>query len=60
MVNFGYTTLMTELSSDHAAVVRRPCGPDLDAVAEAVSTYADAGFTDIAVAPGAVARLRFA
>jgi len=26
-----------------------PCGPDLDAVAEAVSTYVDAGFTDIAV-----------
>jgi G6PDH family F420-dependent oxidoreductase len=26
-----------------------PCGPDLDAIAEAVSKYVDAGFTDIAV-----------
>jgi G6PDH family F420-dependent oxidoreductase len=26
-----------------------PCGPDLDAIAEAVSAYIDAGFTDIAV-----------
>jgi len=26
-----------------------PCGPDLDAIAEAVGAYVDAGFTDIAV-----------
>ena len=26
-----------------------PCGPDLDAIAEAVKEYVDAGFTDIAV-----------
>ena len=26
-----------------------PCGPDLDAIAEAVKAYVDAGFTDIAV-----------
>jgi G6PDH family F420-dependent oxidoreductase len=26
-----------------------PCGPDLDAIAEAVSAYVEAGFTDIAV-----------
>ena len=26
-----------------------PCGPDLDAIAEAVEKYVDAGFTDIAV-----------
>jgi G6PDH family F420-dependent oxidoreductase len=26
-----------------------PCGPDLDAIAEAVKPYVDAGFTDIAV-----------
>jgi G6PDH family F420-dependent oxidoreductase len=26
-----------------------PCGPDLDAIAEAVSAYIEAGFTDIAV-----------
>lgn len=26
-----------------------PCGPDLDAIVEAVSAYGDAGFTDVAV-----------
>jgi G6PDH family F420-dependent oxidoreductase len=26
-----------------------PCGPDLDAIAEAVSEFADAGFTDVAL-----------
>ncbi|AZS35760.1 F420-dependent glucose-6-phosphate dehydrogenase [Microbacterium lemovicicum] len=26
-----------------------PCGPDLDAIAEAVKAYVDAGFTDVAV-----------
>jgi G6PDH family F420-dependent oxidoreductase len=26
-----------------------PCGPDLDAIAEAVQAYVDAGFTDVAV-----------
>jgi hypothetical protein len=26
-----------------------PCGPDIDAVVEAVSAYRDAGFTDIAL-----------
>ena len=26
-----------------------PCGPDLDAVVEAVKPYLDAGFTDVAV-----------
>ena len=26
-----------------------PCGPDLDAIAEAVGAYVDAGFTDVAI-----------
>ena len=26
-----------------------PCGPDLDAIADAVSEFAEAGFTDVAL-----------
>jgi hypothetical protein len=29
-----------------------PCGPDLDAIVEAVRPYRDAGFTDIALVQG--------
>ena len=54
MTRFGYT-LMSE-QSDPRALVRPddvaaaiPCGPDLEAIADAVDDWVSAGFTDVAL-----------
>lgn len=39
----------TQFVSPQEVADNIPCGPDLDAIAEAVSAYWEAGFTDVAL-----------